>query len=473
MLDKKVLIIGAGGKTGNALVKLAVRRFKTVIIWDDKPGFTLPFEHENLQLAQKEHIESGSILEKIDFITLSPGVPLNKRIFRLARNADIPILSEIELCNKDLSRFKIIGITGTDGKSTVTSMLTHMLNHFADKPNCAIACGNFGLPFSQIVIELEDNPEKYSAIEYLVAELSSYQLELFRNVRLQIAMFLNLAPDHLDRYADMSEYGRAKWNILNGLRNNDLAIINSKLMPGQTDLFDSGTGHPLQFPLFHYEVIAVEAEHSRSKNVQLSADDFLLAKNETICHLNELKFRGKHNYINLLFVVEAFLRLFPNAEKDVIKNSISGFTGLPHRYEILANHKQITFINDSKATTCQALSTALQNSESQVYLFCGGKSKGEDYSLLRPVLEEKAPYIFLYGDNKEELRNAWQETGLIYSSSQTLDEAFAAALEKRQQEAQSDVLFLLSPASTSWDQYSSFEERGDHFRKLVNDFQNY
>lgn len=487
---KNVLLVGAAGKTGVSLLEFLLRKNFRVFAFDAQenylmPDFATPYLKKGLAIdVSKADFESGSILEQVDFLTLSPGVPLNIQIFVMAKSRGIPILSEVELCAKELQDFKMIGVTGTDGKSTTTALITHLLNHLSmktvspqnhSKP-IAISCGNFGFPFSGVANQKYKNSEEWANAKWLVAELSSYQLELFRNVPLFCGVFLNLAEDHLDRYDTMAQYGRAKFNIINGLSSDASLIIDANLLPQNTDLFDHKTGHPLTYRLRDFSITAIDGQKlddkSSPNDFMVAKDGFITFRNKAIVHKDELLLKGDHNLSNVLFALTAVYKVFSSLEADYKllesqwQKALCSFEPLPHRFEVIVSQDGNTYINDSKATTCQALRCSLQNAKPPVFLFMGGRSKGEDYSLIESVILEKQANAFVYGENSTEIMKSCSHAPM-HGPFLGLEEAFFAAKKFQKDKKIEHATYLLSPASTSWDQYQSFEHRGRHFIDLV------
>lgn len=490
---EKILLVGAGGKTGSAYTNLLLEQNKKVWAYDKNLSYTLPVNENNDSVSEKgrnlflvtpTEFADASVLDKVEAVTLSPGVPLQQDIFYKALEKNIPIISELEFSffvlrqrekKENLSTHKILSITGTDGKSTVTAITCHMLNALG---NQAIACGNYGLPLSALL--LNDYPLAPNTI--LCLELSSYQLELSRNLKSDAAIFLNLAADHLNRYPDLKTYGLAKWNIAYSLQPQGKIIINKNLLPPHP----LWRPHPLSLlrkeKSFRASMLSVvDAKNLHSQNFFWQKALCCLKrkiqdKHSPLCFTNmeELAVKGRHNHANFLFALEAVYHLVHNSMRDdifveKIRQAMRDFHGLPHRFEFLpVGEDGNLYINDSKATTCQAVITALKNVSPPLYVFLGGKSKGEDYSVLRHPLVQAQAYVIAFGEIRFELQKVLHGFIPLIGVCEKLNDAVKIAREHKDQSHHYEAAtFLFSPAATSWDAFSSFEERGDYFKKLV------
>jgi UDP-N-acetylmuramoylalanine--D-glutamate ligase len=459
---KKILLIGAGGKTGFWYCRLLLKDGFEVFAYDQNPQ--VKFDPELLSsnffhIVSQIDFENFEILKSIDSVTFSPGVYLKQPVILEAMKLNKKTFSELEYCFEKLRDRTWICVTGTDGKSTTVSLIEHCLNQFQAN---SISCGNIGLPFSRLLFEYE----KFKKYEILVAELSSYQLELCRNLKTDIAVFLNLAPDHLNRYSDLEDYGLAKWNVVLSVKENGLSLINNSLSPSETPLWEKN--HPLNKISIRSKIIFIDSKNLHSKNFILENNFFIFKKtNEKIVHQEKLQIQGAHNYSNTLFALEV-LHYFSYNNIEKIASALESFKSLPHRFERIDIGDGNIYINDSKATTTQAAIIAIKNSPNPLFVFIGGRSKGEDYTDLANALKIHPGDVFIYGENKTELSNVFKQVGCpVTGISETLESAFKLAIAWQKSRQISNVTYLLSPASTSWDQYSSFEQRGDDFKKIV------
>ncbi|MBV6494474.1 MAG: UDP-N-acetylmuramoylalanine--D-glutamate ligase [Turneriella sp.] len=457
-MPNRVLLLGAGGKTGESYARL-LQKHGHHVLWYDKnsnaapqglaPHLTTHIPHDALDFA--------GLQNNFSVLTLTPGVPLSHPFIQEARNAGKKIISEVAYAAPYLVNYTILGVTGTDGKSTTTTLTAQLLRALGHD---AIECGNFGIPLSQIILE----NEKYKNT-ILVCELSSYQLEEPGNLKLDAAIFLNLAPDHLNRYKSIEEYGLAKWNIAKCLKKDAPLIIAKNLTDGFTPYWKNA--HPLKN--FTQPLFVIDTERLHAPHFHIEKDMLVFGSGEKALLLDTLKIHGKHNWANLLFALEAAQSVLGNPSLQ-LSPAIQTLTPLPHRFEIIpqAVFPQITFINDSKATTTQAVLTALQNVKSPLFIFLGGQEKGERYHKLGERLKELDAHACIYGACQKEMATDFESVGFTtFTLHENLFKAFHAAKRMVVQQQLPRSTLLLSPAVTSWDQFASFEERGNYFRELV------
>ncbi|MBS0617455.1 MAG: UDP-N-acetylmuramoyl-L-alanine--D-glutamate ligase [Spirochaetes bacterium] len=455
----RVLLLGAGGKTGTAYARL-LQQHGHHVLWYDKNSANAPQQLDAAQLTHVAHdaLDFEKLKDKFDRVTLTPGVPLSLPFIQEAKAHGKVIFTEVAYSAPYLSDFQIIGVTGTDGKSTTTTLIAQILRSLGHD---AIECGNFGIPLSEIVLERERFARKI-----LVCELSSYQLEEPGALALAAAIFLNLAPDHLNRYESVAAYGLAKWNILRLLKKNGLALIAKKLAPGATDLWQEN--HPLDG--YGQAVAFVDTEALRSQHFSIAESKIFFSDARAIADLTHCALAGRHNYSNLLFAIEAVYAFFPSALLEKLQPALDALRPLPHRFEYIPQSvlPQLKFINDSKATTTQATLTALANAESPLFILLGGQGKGERYGILARALAEKKARALIFGECKIDMAADFRAEGYQnFTLHDNLFKAFHAAKRMALQMQPAGGVILLSPAVTSWDQFSSFEERGDYFRQLV------
>lgn len=458
-MAKRFLLIGAGGKTGESYARL-LQSHGHFVLWYDKNAEVRP---TGLDEALLEHIPSDSLVwenlkDRFDVLTLTPGVPLRHPFIVMARQNGKNVISEVAYCAPYLKSMRIIGITGTDGKSTTTTLAAQLIRLSGQK---AVECGNFGLPLSEIALH-----QAGFIGTILVCELSSYQLEEPGDLALDAAIYLNLAPDHLNRYSGIEEYGLAKWNIAKLLKPDTPLIITSALLPENTDLWQGV--HPML--KFSGPVISIDTQNLRGKNFQIVDENICDAARQALASVSALSISGQHNIANLLFALEAVsaLRAFDVAQQ--LAGIVQKLTPLPHRFETIRQtvYPQIRFINDSKATTTQAAMTALENSVEPIFMLLGGQGKGESYKELGLRLKLKDAHALIFGECRNDMARDFREIGFQkFTLHENLFKAFHTAKRLVLQRDLNSATVLLAPAATSWDQFRSFEERGDYFRSLV------
>ncbi|AFM13484.1 UDP-N-acetylmuramoyl-L-alanine--D-glutamate ligase [Turneriella parva] len=458
-MAKRFLLIGAGGKTGESYARL-LQSHGHFVLWYDKNAEVRP---TGLDEGLLEHIPSDSLVwenlkDRFDVLTLTPGVPLRHPFVLTARQKGKNVISEVAYCAPYLKSMRIIGITGTDGKSTTTTLAAQLIRLSGEK---GVECGNFGLPLSEIAL---NQAGFIGAI--LVCELSSYQLEEPGDLALDAAIYLNLAPDHLNRYSGIEEYGLAKWNIAKLLKPAAPLIVTTALLPENTELWQGV--HPLL--KFDGPVISIDTQNLHSKNFQIIGDNICDAAQHILAPVSGLAISGHHNLANLLFALEAVSALRASDLEAHLAGIVAKLTALPHRFESIRQvvYPQMHFINDSKATTTQAAITALENSAPPVFMLLGGQGKGESYKELGLRLKLKDAHALIYGECRNDMARDFREIGFEkFTLHENLFKAFHTAKRLVLQRGLNSATVLLAPAATSWDQFKSFEERGDYFRSLV------
>ena len=441
----KVAVVGLG-RSGLAAVETLAERDVEVVATDAKAPEelgSLP-GRPNVTYALGGHPES--VLDGADLAVLSPGVPFTLPLLDAARARAIPVVSEIELASRLLPGV-VVGITGTNGKSTTTALAAALLK---DAGRNAVACGNFGTPWIWYA-------RKGAAVETprtWVVELSSFQLEGLRRFAPDVAVHLNLTPDHLDRYRSMDDYGGAKARIFENQREPQIAVLNAddplvaRIRPrarrfefSRTRVPALGTG--LQDGLFLADVTG------KGPRVVGKREDLALP--------------GAHNVENALAALAATLPLGVTPETAV--ETLRSFRGLPHRTALVRVRAGVAYYNDSKGTNVDATIKSLEGfPDGKVALILGGKDKGDDFTRLRPMVGRKARRVFLIGSSADALARAFQGlSGVEVMNVRTLERAVEAAVAGA---APGDVV-LLSPACASFDQFRNFEHRGEVFETLV------
>jgi len=393
-------------------------------------------------------VELGGHQEKTylaqDLIIPSPGVPADDALLAKARSKGITIWSEIELAYRFLEG-ELIGVTGSNGKTTTTILIHHILKEAGQK---TILAGNVGTPLISCV-------EEMNADTVSVAELSSFQLELIDKFRPDIGVFLNLTPDHLDRHKTMEAYAAAKGRIFEKQTEMDAAVLNADDAP-------TVTLAPKKPQVFWF---------SRKKGVGqgtfLREEDIIIAhhgKEEFVMKRAEIPLPGAHNVENVLAAVMA-ARL-AEVEPAAIAKAVRSFQGVEHRLEFVAEIRGVRYYNDSKATNVDATLKALDAFPGRILVILGGKDKGGDFTVLRQPLREKAILALLLGGAAEKIESQ-------ISGSVAIERAgtIERAVETASQAAQAGDIVLLAPACASFDQFENYEHRGRVFKDLVRGLQ--
>lgn len=402
---QRFYVVGLGASGASAARALSAAG-AVVEVWDDGEGLETPYT-----LIKPE----AQTYEGLAALILAPGIPLTHPkpypAAELALRADVPVISDVELAFRAGLKAKAIGITGTNGKSTTTALVHHALTALGQK---SVIRGNFGVP----ILDCDDpGPEGF-----MVLELSSYQLDLSPGYPLAAACLLNISPDHLDRHGGLAGYAKAKARIFN-----------------------------------QAEAKIVTGDDAECLTIAKDSGATLLGPADWQTFLETPALRGTHNQQNQ--AAACALLEAVGFERAAIVEAFQSFPGIAHRQEILGENDTWLFVNDSKATNVDSAIRALGSFET-IHWLAGGLGKEGDASHLIPALTN-VQIAYLYGENKDDLAALCLEAGTPHQLFDTLDQAFAAAMQ-----APGGTL-LLSPAAASWDQYKSFEARGDHFRVLV------
>jgi len=444
-----LLIVGFSSKTGMAVAQFLQKQSIPFSVSDHKDSEVVYQNIQKLKITPKNIYAGPQKINQLKGITrviVSPGVPRNIPLLVEATRLNIPVDSEIALSYafiKDKNPL-LIGITGTDGKST-TAALTHAF--FAEKGKTFLL-GNFGEPFINKVEEIKKE-------DTVILELSSYQLEDGEKYHLQGATILNLAPDHLNRYQSMDDYRQAKEKIFINQTGQDLVVLNQE--SPHFLLWKSLTKAKIKTFSLKESPNKADFYYSQQKNSLFYTQD-----NHFIpfLPLSHIQLKGSHNLENIM-VASAFALHF-GVSKEMILNALNNFTGLEHRCEYLGVKKGVHFINDSKATTVQAVIKGLSCASKNLILILGGQDKNLDFSELNPYLGLHVKKIICYGETGLKISQAlnFKEKEVVYE--------FDLAFLKATQSAKKGDTILLSPGCASFDQFESFEHRGNYFKQLVN-----
>lgn len=426
---RRCLIVGFTARTGLSAARLFRERGVNLAISDRRPlvewkDLLKGIENPSLRLFGGP--QDASQLDGIDFILLSPGVPRSIPLIRGAADLGIPIYNDVDFVFPFVADKVVCAVTGTDGKSTVTEMLAHVLEAHGG----AIACGNNGLPVLEALPRLRQ-------VRHVVMELSSYMLEDPIHLAPDISTMTNLAGDHLDRYTDLAAYGRAKQNIVRHASSSSLYIQNldsaytRQFLPSVkrvTISRNEKADYRFAGMAFHFP-----------DGISFGAADCLI--------------QGVHNQENILTVMA--MAHGAGMSPAAIIPRITTFAGLPHRLAPVPVKRKIRVFDDSKATTLQAVHRALESFSEPVVLIAGGRGKGLDYSEL--LRHQGVRLTICYGEAGPDIARALvgRPTKVIRNFSEAIAEAWAATRE-------GEVL-LLSPACTSWDQHADYSERGRAF----------
>ncbi len=433
------LVVGLA-RSGQAIAGTLTERGEEVIAVDSgNPAVPAGLQASGVEIHL--NADGSELLRRVNTVIKSPGVPQSAPAVVAAREAGLDVMGELEVAWRMLPN-RFVAVTGTNGKTTVAELLGHL---WREGGRSVVVAGNVGTPLASL-------PGQLTWDTTVVAEASSFQLEDSTEFAPDCAVFLNLAPDHLDRHGDLDAYLDAKLRIFANQANADVAVINGdepalagREIPGQAARVAYCRGGT---------ECEVHLEH-----------DVLVAGGEPLLSSRELQLLGAHNIDNAMAAAAAALAM--GLSRETVASGLRSFTGVPHRLERLGEIAGVLYVNDSKATNVTAAVTALNSFEAGVHLIVGGRGKGESFEpLLAPLLEcGKAAYLI--GEAAEALEGdlaAAPDGGVaLIPCTGGLDEAVARASEA----AQGGDIVLLAPACASFDAYADFEARGEHFRSLV------
>ncbi len=430
---KRVGIIGFS-LTGEAVLEFLKKKgaeiYVTEIRNSDELADRLSFYGVRYELGKN----SSQFLKECELVVVSPGVPSDSQVIKELEELGIKIIPEVELASYFVDSKKIVGITGSNGKSTVTSLIAHIINVSHKK---AISCGNIGSPFIKYV---DGN------YDYFVVELSSFQLEMVEMFHPKIAVLLNITPDHLDRHGSFKNYASSKFNIFKNQTHDDFAVLNSQ------DEYTKKNLSKIKSKKVFFSISEKEdAYYDEGK---------LFYREEFIISSSELKIRGIHNIENTLSSIAVSKIL--GISNDSIREGLRTFTPLPHRTEFVAEIKGIKFINDSKATNVDSAYKAIDSIGKNLIVILGGKDKGSDFSPLKAPLEKNAKAVILMGEASEKISSQiGNKVKKVFVSS------MMEAVEKGFEMGESGDTVILTPACASFDMYSNYMERGEDFKSCV------
>ena len=433
----KIAVLGLG-KSGIACANLAVSKGYSVFASDSGKVRT----HKDMRLNKKVQIEFGKHSEKVlesDIIIKSPGLPNDLKILKQARKQEIPVLSELDFALNFAKPKKIIAVTGTNGKTTTTTLIYEIIKK--GYKNTFVA-GNIGFPISEVVTKLNSK-------SILVLELSSYQLEDSPFFKPNISVSMNITPDHLKHHHTMANYIKAKANVFINQNKQDYAIYNYK------DKY-------LKKAILKTKANKFDFNYNKTKNcIYFDNGTIYLKKNNKAIKLNPtINIPGKHNIDNILAAVAA--SYLAGTKKSVIEKVISNFKGVEHRIEFVKKINGVKYYNDSKGTNVDSTKVALESFDKNIQLILGGQDKGSPYKPIFNLIKKKVKNIFLIGEATNIIKKQ-----LKGSANMIECKTLSNAIKKIYSVAKDGDIVLFSPACASFDQFNDFEHRGREFKKFV------
>jgi len=447
-----VLVVGAA-RSGIAVSEFLLSNGARVILTDLKNAAAL---NSVIAPLKKRSADMGELILELgghrhesfrtcDMIVPSPGVPLTMPHFEESRRAGIPILAEVELAYRHL-RGTVLGITGSNGKTTTTSLVSEFLRSAGLRGHAA---GNIGIPL--ITFVPRSTPD-----DIYSTELSSFQLECIRNFHPPVACLLNLSPDHLDRYRGFDDYVAAKRRLFMNQNATDTAVLNAD------DRRSSETAGMINSkPLLF-------SRHREPERGAFVRGDHVLFRDDPgdqeLFSTRDIQLKGSHNLENVL--AASAIALAAGVSVESMKGTVRAFRGVEHRLEWVAEIAGVQYFNDSKATNVDATIKSLDAFPRGIHLIAGGRDKGGDFSLLQPMVEERVKHLVVLGEAAGSIREALAGTVEIRNAS-SLHEAVAFCSRR----AVPGDIVLLAPACASFDMFKSYEDRGRIFKEIVLGFQ--
>jgi len=432
--NQNIAVLGAGLSGAAAALLLKSEGAHVTVLDTAEEKDLLKSTIDNLR-AQEVRVICGAAASDdssaYEMAVLSPGIDPASRLALNFSSRNIDMIGELELGWRSCET-PVIAVTGTNGKTTTTELLAEMLNACGQR---TIACGNIGKPLSEVA-------RKKTQFDVLTVEVSSFQLETIQTFRPSISLWLNFAPDHLDRYRSVSDYRAAKLRIFENQTADDVAVINAiERLPG------------VRARTITFSAYAENADFRLSEGA-------IVFQNEAVLRLSDTKLRGLHNIENLMATLGTGMERGLSFREMV--PPLCAYEPRPHRCEFVRELGGVNYVNDSKATNLDAVEKALRAQTKPVVLIAGGKDKGFTFDPLRSLVKEKVRSTILIGEMAESIARSW--SGAVNSE---IASSLADAVERAHAAAKLGEIVLFSPGTSSFDMFKSYADRGDQFRALV------
>lgn len=441
--DAKIVILGSG-ESGTGAAILGVKKGYEVFV-SDKGLIKQKYKQELVEngVLFEEGGHSESQIRTADLIIKSPGIPDHAQVMQWVREVGIPVSSEIEFAGS-FTKAKIIGITGTNGKTTTTLLTYHILKKAG--LNVGLA-GNVGYSFARQVAAKQ--------YDYFVLELSSFQLDGMQTPILDIGVLLNITPDHLDRYQnDLQQYIGSKMHISELIKQHGAMVYCA-----DDELIKTAMKHLISgIHYFPFSLQPLEGEGAYLNNTEITIN---IHHKPFSMSIHDLALQGKHNAYNSM--ASAVSARVLEIRKETIRESLSDFENIEHRLEFVAKVHGIEFINDSKATNVNSSWYALESMNNPVVWIVGGQDKGNDYNMLSDIVKEKVKGIVCLGKENSKIVKFFKNMVPVIEQASSADEAVRLAYRL----ARKGDTVLLSPACASFDLFENYEDRGHQFKNAV------
>lgn len=441
---KKVLVFGSG-ISGIGAVKLLEDHGAEVVLYDGNESLDQASLRE--QLGEKTTIMLGEfpehLLEELDLVVLSPGVPTDLPVILAMKEHGIQVIGEVELAYA-FGKGDVLAITGTNGKTTTTSLLGEIMKCHQEE---VFVVGNIGNPYTVAAGQMTER-------SVAVAEMSSFQLESIETFRPKVSAILNFTPDHLNRHHTMEAYVEAKKQIAKNQTAEDYCVLNYE------DERTKAFGEEVKAQVLYFS-----SAHKLERGIYLD-DGKMIYKNpeeEIVCHVDELQILGIHNYENVMAAV-AMAAVY-GVPMDTIRKAILAFKGVEHRIEYVTEKAGVVYYNDSKGTNPDAAIKGIQAMNRKTVLIGGGYDKNSEYTEWIQAFDGKVKQLILIGATREKIAQDAEKCGFHdYVFADTFEEAVLLAAKT----AKSGEAVLLSPACASWGMFPNYEVRGEKFKEIVN-----
>jgi UDP-N-acetylmuramoylalanine--D-glutamate ligase len=439
---KNITVVGLG-LSGNAAAILLAKKGACVYATDSADSGRLRsiasrLREKGIKTSLGRYCER--IVKNADLIVISPGIKDDTGVLKIANKMRIPVISEIELASW-FSKSDIIAVTGTNGKSTIVTLIGLMLKLSGKKP---IVCGNIGKAFSGIVLSAKKT-------QPIVLETSSFQLKRIGIFKPKISLISNITQNHLDMHTDLGEYFSSKKNIYKNQEKDDFCVLNY-----DDKNLRSVKPVPRAKTYFYSLVKNVEGTFLDNGSVIINID----GKKKRICSVGDIILHGEHNFSNVL--AASCCAYLAGASLKAIRYVLNQFRGLPHRCEHVIMYKGVNYVDDSKATSVHACAAALKAFPGKLLLIAGGRDKNSDFKAITGIIRSRVKSIIAIGEAKDKIVGAFSGCTQVHKAS-CMEEAVKIAEDKS---LPGDTV-LLSPMCASFDMYNSYSERGMDFRRVV------
>jgi UDP-N-acetylmuramoylalanine--D-glutamate ligase len=443
-MSKRLVILGAG-ESGIGAALLGIHHGYDVFVSDGSPvkdKYRRDLEENNIPFEEKQHTEE--LILNADEVMKSPGIPDKAEIVKKIRAKGIPVISEIELAYRHKGNSKIVGITGSNGKTTTTSLIYHIFKTAG--LNCALV-GNIGYSFAR---QVKEDPK-----EWYVAEISSFQLDDINTFRPDIAVITNITEDHLDRYDyKIENYINSKFKIIKNQTHEDYFIYCED---------DPVTNNYVQGHTIKTNLLPFTMHREPNRGAFITKDQMTIRANDEKMQMSVYDFtlKGKHNQYNTM--AAGLAASVVGIRKSKIREAVQSFESLEHRMEFVVTIRGVDFINDSKATNVNSTWYALESMRKPTILILGGVDKGNDYEMLRDLVREKVKAIVCLGLDNRKIHDAFKNDVPLMVNTTSAEEAVKSAFHL----ANPGDVVLLSPACASFDLFNNYEDRGQQFKMAV------